>query len=328
MQTTPADDGASVAEHVDNARTWMQSVVDSSAQLLTQYGFRLLGALIVFTIALVVAAWVRRAVRAALTRAHLEPTMTKFASNMARYAVLVLALLSCAPILGVNITAFAALLGAGGLAIGLASQGALSNGAAGLMLLVTRPFKAGDMIVVDGVTGKVDEIQIFSTTLNTLDNRRIFMPNNSIFGKVIENTTMNPARATTFHAAVAADSDVEKVRATLQSACASCAGVLKDPPPVALIDDFVGGGLRWAITVWADTAKLNVARDQAIAAVQSALRIEKIGGPVPVTTVRLLDQPVLSLAPDGLSVTAPGTSRPAAARPFEAGGPAAKHSDA
>src|SRR5262249_35263385 len=110
MQTTPTDTGTptTVAEHVDNARTWAQSVADSSAHLLTQYGFRLLGALIVFTIAFVVAAWVRRAVRAALTRTHLEPTMTKFASNMARYAVLVLALLSCAPILGVNITAFAA----------------------------------------------------------------------------------------------------------------------------------------------------------------------------------------------------------------------------
>lgn len=292
MQTTPADAGASVAEHVDNARTWMQSVVDSSAQLLTQYGFRLLGALIVFTIALVVAAWVRRAVRAALTRAHLEPTMTKFASNMARYAVLVLALLSCAPILGVNITAFAALLGAGGLAIGLASQGALSNGAAGLMLLITRPFKAGDTIVVDGVSGVVEEIQLFSTTLNTLDNRRIFMPNNSIFGKVIENSTQNPRRATTFFTVVAPDSDVEKVRTTLLRACASCPAVLKDPVPVALLSDLADGGLKWAITVWAETKLLNQARDQTIAAVRDALARDRIGAPAPVTTVRLLDRPV------------------------------------
>jgi small conductance mechanosensitive channel len=199
--------------------------------------------------------------------------------------------MSCAPLVGINIAAFAALLGAGGLAIGLASQGALSNGAAGLMLLMTRPFKAGDTIVVDGVSGIVEEIQLFSTTLNTPDNRHILMPNNSIFGKVIENSTQNPKRAAVFFVVVAPDSDIDKVRGTLQRACAGCATVVKDPAPLALLVDLAEGGLKWSVTVWAETARLPQARDEAIAAVRDALRAERIVPPAPVTNVRMLDRP-------------------------------------
>jgi small conductance mechanosensitive channel len=232
-ESTAAAATAAIAEHAEKAQDWIERMKDYAAQLLAQYGLRLIGALIVMAIAFVVAAWARRVVLVALAKAHLEPTMSKFASNLARYAVLALGLMSCAPIMGINITAFAALLGAGGLAVGLASQGALSNGAAGLMLLITQPFKIGDTIVVEGTTGVVDEIQLFSTTLNTLDNRRILMPNNSIFGKVIENSTKNETRSTTFFTVVAPDSDVEKVRTTIQAACASCAAVLKEPAPAA-----------------------------------------------------------------------------------------------
>jgi small conductance mechanosensitive channel len=284
--------GEHVAENVDKARDWVGDLGAYCAKLLAQYGFRVLGALIVFAVAYVVAGWTKKAVHAALASAHLEPTIERFASNAARYAVLILGVMSCAPIMGINIAAFAALLGAGGLAVGLASQGALSNGAAGLMLLLTRPFKSGDTIVVDGTSGIVEEIQMFTTILNTPDNRRIFMPNNSIFGKVIENSTHNPKRATTFFTLVAADADVEKTRASLARACAVCSAVLKDPAPEVLLADLEGGGLKWSITVWAGTAQLKQARDQAIAAVRDALRAEKIAGPVPMTTIRMLDRSV------------------------------------
>jgi small-conductance mechanosensitive channel len=118
------------------------------------------------------------------------------------------------------------------------------------------------------------------------------MPNNSIFGKVIENSTRNPLRATTFFTSVAADSDVETVRATLLRACGTCSSVLPDPAPAVLLVDLAEGGLKWSIMVWAETDRLNEARDQAIAAVRNALRVGKIGGAMPVTTVRLLDRTV------------------------------------
>ena len=202
------------APTVNEAKNWAEGVFDYCMKLLTEYGFRVLGAIVVLIVAYIVAGWTKRAVLAALDRAKFDATISKFVSNVARYAVIVLGLMSCAPIMGINITAFAAILGSIGLAVGLASQGALSNGAAGLMLLIMRPFKAGDLIVVDGISGTVEEIELFATTLNTPDNRRIFIPNNSIFGKIIENSTLNPHRSTTFFTVVAPECDVEKVRST------------------------------------------------------------------------------------------------------------------
>ena len=290
MAETPTDavDSATIAEQVEHAQGWVEGVVDYSAKLLAAYGFRVLGAIIVLILAYILAGWTRRAVLAALTRANLDATISKFASNAARYAVLILGIMSCAPIIGINITAFAAVLGAGGLAVGLASQGALSNGAAGLMLLINRPFKAGDTIVVEGISGIVEEIELFSTSLNTPDNRRILMPNNAIFGKVIENSMLNPHRSTTFFAAVAQDCDVEKVRSALTQACLSCASVLREPAPQILVNDLFDGGLKWSITVWSESPALNRARDEAITAVRDALAHDQIGGPTQVTTVRLL----------------------------------------
>jgi small conductance mechanosensitive channel len=288
METTPTTDAAAT---VDKAQSLAGRILEYCTKLLTEYGFRVLGAIVVLIIAYFVAGWTKRAVNAALDRAKFDTTIAKFVSNIARYAVIVLALMSCAPILGINITAFAAVLGSIGLAVGLASQGALSNGAAGLMLLIMRPFKAGDTILVDGVAGVVEEIELFATTLNTLDNRRIYVPNNAIFGKVIENSSLNPHRATTFFTVVAPETDVEAVRSTLLRACASCPTVLKDPPPAALLSDMAEGGLKWSITVWSETPTLPAARDQAITAVRDALARDGIPGPTPVTTIRLLDRP-------------------------------------
>jgi small conductance mechanosensitive channel len=292
MQPTPPDalDAPTVAEKAEQVQGWVEGMVDYSSRLLAAYGFRVLGAIVVLILAYIVAGWTRRAVLAALTRANLDVTIAKFASNAARYAVVILGLMSCAPIMGINITAFAAVLGSIGLAVGLASQGALSNGAAGLMLLIMRPFKAGDTILVDGVAGTVEEIELFATTLNTPDNRRIFIPNNAIFGKVIENSTLNPQRSTTFFTVVAPECDVEKVRATLLRACTTCRSVLKDPPPAVLLADMAEGGLKWSITVWGETPTLPQTRDEAITAVRDALAHDRIPGPSPVTTIRVLER--------------------------------------
>lgn len=292
MPTTLTESTApTITSSLDQAQGWARRLLEYCARLLAEYGFRVLGALVILVLAYFLATWTKRAVLVALERARFDPTISKFASNVARYGVLVLGLMSCAPILGINVTAFAAVIGSLGLAVGLASQGALSNGAAGLMLLITRPFKAGDAIVVDGVSGVVEEIELFATTLNTPDNRRIFMPNNAIFGKIIENSTQNPRRATTFSTVVAPDCDVERVRATLAEACTTCPLVLHDPRPTVLLVDMVEGGLKWSITVWGETTKLDRARDEAIRSVRDAMARGGITHPSPVTTVRLIDRP-------------------------------------
>ena len=112
-------------------------------------------------------------------------TLTKFFANFARYVVLIVAIVAILGRVGVDTASFAAILAAAGFAIGLAFQGTLSNFSAGVMLLVFRPFKVGDMVQVNGITGVVEEIELFTTQMNTADNRRMIIPNGSIFGASI-----------------------------------------------------------------------------------------------------------------------------------------------
>ena len=153
-----------------------------------------IGALVMLIGAFIVAGWVKKITFKALEKASVEITLTKFFANFARYVVLIVAVVAILGYFGVETASFAAVLAAAGFAIGLAFQGTLSNFSAGVMLLVFRPFKVGDVVTVSGVTGEVEEIELFTTQMNTLDNRRLIVPNGSIFGSTIENITFHDKR--------------------------------------------------------------------------------------------------------------------------------------
>ena len=164
-------------------------------QLLAIQGLmRVALVLIILFVAMTLAGWVAATVRASLTRMKFDPTLSKFMAKLARWGVLLLAGLSCLSYFGIETTSFAAVIGAAGFAVGLAFQGTLSNFAAGAMLLLFRPFKVGDVVNLDGSLGIVDEIELFTTTLDTFDNRRLLLPNSSVFGSKIENITYHPRR--------------------------------------------------------------------------------------------------------------------------------------
>jgi small conductance mechanosensitive channel len=179
---TGAEGGLSaLPTDISGAQQWLQ---DNSG-MLTSYAVKIVGVIVVLFIAWIIAAWVARIATGALRKMKVDETLTRFVGKTARWAVLLLAILGCLGLFGVDVTSFAVVLGAMGLAIGLAFQGTLSNLAAGVMLLIFRPFKVDDVVSVGGVTGKVIEIELFSTILDTPDNRRMIMPNSAIFGAVI-----------------------------------------------------------------------------------------------------------------------------------------------
>ncbi|QYO64917.1 mechanosensitive ion channel family protein [Leptolyngbya sp. 7M] len=170
---------------------------DVASQLATfaiEYGLRIIAVIVVLGAAFFVGAWVKRLIRRAFERAKFDVTLGKFLGNVAKWGILALALVSCLGIFGIQTTTFAAVIGAAGLAIGLGFQGSLSNLAAGMMLLIFRPFKVGDLVNLSGHLGFVNEIDLFQTSLDSVDGRRIIFPNNQIFGGVIENITHHPRR--------------------------------------------------------------------------------------------------------------------------------------
>lgn len=161
--------------------------------MAVSWGARIVGVLVILFGALIVAGWLKR-----MVVKRLEPTtdktLARFMGNVVRWVVLVLAFVGCLGLFGIETTSFAAVLGGASVAIGLAMKGTLSNVAAGAMLLVFRPYKVGDVVKVDGTQGKVDEIGLFTTTMDTPDKRRIIIPNGNIFGDTIENVTFHEER--------------------------------------------------------------------------------------------------------------------------------------
>ena len=175
----------------------MKDFFQDIAPLIAEFGVKVLGVVALLILAWIAASWSSRSILKGLRRAHIDETLSKFTAKMAKWMILLFAVLGCLGLFGVSVASFAAVIAASAFAIGLAFQGSLSNFSAGVMLLVFRPFKVGDVILVAGHTGKVDEIALFTTTLDTSDNRRLIVPNSSVFGSTIENVTHHPVRRVT-----------------------------------------------------------------------------------------------------------------------------------
>jgi small conductance mechanosensitive channel len=204
---------------------------EATINMVVSYGMRFIGVLFVLWLGFFIGNKVQSLISRKLG-AKLDVSLAKFLGNVARWLIVIMALLGCLSIFGIETTSFAAVIGGASVAIGLAFQGSLSNVAAGIMLLIFRPFKVGDVITVAGNTGKVDEIALFVTTLDTPDLRRFVIPNSQIFGSTIENVTFHPERRVDVNVGIDYSADIDKARATLLEAAAKMPGIVGDPAVV------------------------------------------------------------------------------------------------
>jgi len=258
--------------------------------LIVQYGTSAVGALVMLFVAWIIARICARLVTRGLERAKFDVTLTRFFGRMVKWLILLLAVLMCLSVFGVETTSFAAVIGATGLAIGLAFQGALGNFAAGVMLLVFRPYKVGDVVNVGGQLGKVFEIDLFTTVLDTFDNRRIVMPNGAVFGSTIENITHHPQRRADVDVGVGYAADIDRTREVLAAAAASVEGGLADPEPAVVLLGLGASSVDWSVRVWANADDFGAVKQATIRAVKMALDEAGIEIPFPQMDVHL-DQP-------------------------------------
>ncbi len=233
------------------------------------------------------AGWISAGVRRALVRTSFDATLTKVFVKLTRIAVMTAGVLGCMGIFGIETTAFAAVLGGASLAIGLAFQGTLGNFAAGIMLIVFRPYRVGDVVTVVGQTAKVDEIGLFTTTLDTPDNRRIIIPNGSIFGTTIENITYHPHRRADVAVGVSYAADIDATRAALLRATSSTPGALAEPEPAVLLIGLGASSVDWSVRVWAPTADFLTVKDGLVRAIKLELDAAGIAIPFPQMDVHL-----------------------------------------
>ena len=206
----------------------MQTIVDVG----TEYGMSVIGAIVILVIGWWFAGWAKRTVTKALNKVKsIDDTLTPFLSSMVRYTILAFVLVAVLNQFGVQTTSIIAVLGAAGLAIGLALQGTLQNVAAGVMLLVLRPFKVGDFIDAGGQAGTVVEISLFTTELRTPDGIFKSAPNSAVFGSTITNFSRNPTRRIDFIASISYGDDLPKAMEVLKGIMDKDERILKEPAP-------------------------------------------------------------------------------------------------
>ena len=249
--------------------------------LLLTWGVRVSGALVAIFLAWVVAGWLRRAIRDALTARRFDTTLTKFFGNLARWALLISAVIGILGVFGIQTASFAALIAAMGLAIGLAFQGTLSNFAAGVMLLVFRPFKVGDVVRAAGENGTVEEVELFFTELKTPDARRVIIPNSTIVTGAIENFTHHHVRRVSLAVAVDYAADIDRTRQVLANGVKSLEGALADPPPQVSVTGLGAAAVEWEVKVWANGDVCGDVHERMIRAVKKAIDEARIGVPAP-----------------------------------------------
>jgi small conductance mechanosensitive channel len=260
---------------------------DNVVTLIEQYAVPVLGAIILLIVGWIVAKWVSRMTRKALTKARVDETLVKFFGNLAKWAVLIFVLLACFKLVGVELIAFVGVIAASAFAIGLAFQGSLSNFAAGVMLLVFRPFKVGDVVSVAGETGKVDEVGLFTTTMDTADNRRLILPNGAIFGATIENITHHKIRRVDVAVGTDYSADLDQTREVLLRAALAVPDQVPDKEPAIVLSELGGSSVDWSVRVWAATSNYWPTRDALTKSVKVHLDNAGIGIPFPQMDVHM-----------------------------------------
>ncbi len=200
-------------------------------------GMNIVMAIVIIVVAFVVAGFVKKLItRVANSNEALDDTLFEFLGSLARYAILAFAGIMVLERFGITTTSLVALIGAAGLAIGLALQGTLSNLAAGVMLLLFRPFRVGDFIDGADVFGKVESITLFTTDLITFDNQHIIVPNSELWGTKITNHSYHPVRGVDLTFAVGYSADLEKAKKAILKAVKANSNVLSDPEPWIAVD--------------------------------------------------------------------------------------------
>jgi small conductance mechanosensitive channel len=242
-----------------------------------------------------------------------DETLGKFLGRLTFYCLLIVASLAILARFGVSVAGAMAVLTAAGFAIGLAFQGTLSNFAAGVLLLVFRPFKVGDMVVAGGVTGKVNEIDLFTTTFDTTDNRRLIVPNSSISSGTIENMTYHPHRRIDVTVGVAYRASLDQTRAALTAAATNLADMMipgEGRGFQILLSQLSASSVDWTVRFWTATPNVFATRERLTQEIKLQLGRAEIEIPFPQMQLHISPKEGQLLAPESEDMSANLPVRP------------------
>ena len=268
----------------------IQRLIGKLAALGAEFGVKLITAIAIFIIGRWVAIGVKNLIEKALKKTRTDETLISFTVHLSYIAMIAFVVIASLGQLGIQTTSFIAVLGAAGLAVGLALQGSLSNFAAGVLMLIFRPFKVGDYVEGAGVAGTVKEVQIFTTILTTPDNKTIIVPNAKITGDNIINYATQGTRRIDMAFDVAYSADIDKTKRTLLDLIKADKRFLADPAPQIAVNQVGDGRVNIICRPWVKADDYWDAYFDTLEAVKKRFDAENINPPVPRQDVHLFQQ--------------------------------------
>ncbi|ACT05397.1 MscS Mechanosensitive ion channel [Dickeya chrysanthemi Ech1591] len=272
-----------VAESVGRLQSWL---VDNQ-HILLQYGVNVVASLVILCAGMLIARMMSNTMNRLMVARGIDVTVADFLSALVRYGIIAFTLIAALSRVGVQTASVIAVLGAAGLAVGLALQGSLSNFAAGVLLVMFRPFRTGESVDLGGIAGTVTQVQIFSTTLLTADGKVIVVPNGKIIVGNIINSSREPNRRTEIIVGVAYDADIDVVKNVLGDIVAADNRILRDKDVTIRLNEMGPSSLNFVVRVWTTNGDAAVVYWDLLENFKRALDEHRIGIPYPQMDVHL-----------------------------------------
>ncbi len=228
--------------------------MDAIIGVIASYGIKIIITLIVLAIGFKIIKKIVNKVDASMSKKGLDKTLSKFVTSTLNISLKVLLVLGLCQTVGIDITSFAVVIGALGFALGMALQGTLSNFAAGIILVILKPYKVGDFVELNGLVGTVKHLEMFSTVLNTVDNKVVIIPNGNILGTNIINYSLEKTRRVDFTFGVGYEADIKEVKELLLRVANSHEKVLKDPAVFVGVSELADSSVNFALRAWVESA--------------------------------------------------------------------------
>ena len=232
----------------------MEQALITLQEWIILYGLKVIAALAIIIIGRFAAISIRGLIRRLLQKRYVDETLISFIASVSYVGIMAFVIIAALGKLGIQTASFVAVLGAAGLAVGLALQGSLANFAAGLMMIVFKPFKVGDFVEAGGTSGTVEEIGIFTTSLKSPDNKKIIIPNAKATADNIINYSAKEQRRIDIVAGVSYSDDLDKVRKTLEEILSEDNRVLQEPPPTIGVLELADSSVNFAVRSWVKTS--------------------------------------------------------------------------
>ncbi len=251
------------------------------------FGIKIIAALAIFFIGRIVARFVTKGIHKLMASQDVDKILETFVSNLVYWALMIFVIIAAINQVGIQTTSLIAIMGAAGLAIGLAMQGSLANFAAGVLIVMFRPYKVGDFVEAAGIAGSVEEVQILTTVLKTGDNTQIVVPNAQIMGSIITNYSANDTRRIDLVVGIGYDDDIDKARDTIRALVDADERILKDPACLIAVSELADSSVNFVVRPWVKSGDYSGVKFDLTEAIKKRFDKEGISFPYPQQDVHI-----------------------------------------